>query len=122
MSDRRTFTLPAIFENATRRKDGSVSIRFSSAEEMNTTDFATLDMVRNTNGWLLFASERSELPDVPTDPAPAEKGMKTPCQRLRAVLFVKWRSDGSPGDFEQWYREEMRYITDSYKEMLPDNA
>jgi hypothetical protein len=56
---------------------------------------------------------------VPTERA-REREFKSHSQRLRAVLFVKWRADGEPGDFESWYASEMSYVINSYKELLPE--
>lgn len=46
-------------------------------------------------------------------------GGKTPSQRLRGVLFVRWEQLGRPtNDFEHWYSMAMEKLIDSIKEKL----
>lgn len=59
---------------------------------------------------------------LPTEPAPLGRGFKSPSQRLRAVLFVAWKAAGEQGDFEDYYKGELTYIINSYKDLLPERA
>lgn len=45
---------------------------------------------------------------------------KTPSQRLRAVLWVKWDKEGRKGDFNAFKDREMERIIDQIKESIPD--
>lgn len=47
---------------------------------------------------------------------------KTQSQRLRAVLFRQWEQWGSVGEFDTFYRNEMKRIIDQEKDKLePQN-
>ena len=59
----------------------------------------------------------------PIDEVPAEiykvkkkTGSKTQSQRIRAVLFILWKNEGEPDDFETYYRNK----TEGYIELLKD--
>lgn len=48
-----------------------------------------------------------------------EKGVKTPGQRLRSVIFVYWKQYKKEGDeFEAFYRRNMDSIIETYKSKL----
>lgn len=55
-------------------------------------------------GWLLFSPNDDGISykEVPVEKADA--GMKTQAQRLRGAIMVLWRSSGSKGDPEAFYR------------------
>jgi hypothetical protein len=55
MSDRAVVQIPVTLDAANRRKDRSVSLRFSSTQELGTADFAELDRLTPSSRWLLFA-------------------------------------------------------------------
>ena len=55
MSDRAVVQIPVTLDAANRRKDRSASLRFSSTQELGTADFAELDRLTPSGGWLLFA-------------------------------------------------------------------
>ena len=55
MSDRAVVQIPVMLDAANRRKDRSASLRFSSTQELGTADFAELDRLTPSGGWLLFA-------------------------------------------------------------------
>jgi len=43
---------------------------------------------------------------------------QTQSQRLRAVLFVLWKQQGSQGDFESFYRTQTEKMIEYYKAKL----
>ena len=46
-------------------------------------------------------------------------GGKTPSQRLRSVLFLRWEQLNRPtGDFDHWYKMAMEKIINEIKEKL----
>ena len=56
--------------------------------------------------------------DVPTeglDEVTTERDQKTPCQRLRGVIFVHYKSVSESTDFETFYRKQMERIIEGYK-------
>lgn len=59
--------------------------------------------------------------DYPTDGKDEVKGKlddKTPSQRLRAVLFVLYTQEGSPGNFVDFYRTKVEHFIESIKSQL----
>jgi hypothetical protein len=70
--------------------------------------------------WFLFkgaAITKEEISDY--DPATFDE-IKSPSQRLRAVMFVVWKEvKGGQGDFESFYRAQVERIIEQYKEKLP---
>ena len=44
--------------------------------------------------------------------------VKSPSQRLRAVLFLLWEQQGSWGDFDTWYKAKIEEIIEHFKGKL----
>jgi hypothetical protein len=102
---------------ANRRKDRSVSLRFSSTQELGTADFAELDRLTPSSGWLLFAQNEFDEGDVPHEDAPDDG--KRPSQRLRAVLFIWWRQNTDESEpFQRFYERWMEKRINTIKEEL----
>src|SRR2546421_4237488 len=90
-------------------------------QELSPEDMATLFSLKQGGmGWFLFkgsAITAEEIPDY--DPATFDE-IKSPSQRLRAVLFVYWKEvKGGQGDFESFYRAQVERVIEQYKEKLP---
>lgn len=108
----------AIFSGIKSRKDRSYRLEFDS-RELGGEDAATLLNMQMTEGWLLFApTDEIDNTHIPEERANAGVGMKTPSQRLRAVLFRLWEQAGKPGQFEDYYRSKMEIVIDRFKENL----
>lgn len=58
-------------------------------------------------------NEPVELKDIK-----GEFATKTPSQRLRATIFVWWKQQNEPGDFEDFYRRRMETLIESVKSEL----
>lgn len=107
--------LPAALDNFTERKDGSSRITFDS-RELTEEEVLILRRFRNEEGWLLFSKNELDKDDIPdTD---AEVDSKTPSQRLRAVLFVRWKNLGEPETFKMYYDKAMEHFINQVKEKL----
>lgn len=107
--------LPAALDNFTERKDGSSRITFDS-RELTEEEVLILRRFRNEEGWLLFSKNELDKEDIPdTD---AEVDSKTPSQRLRAVLFVRWKNLGEPETFKMYYDKVMEKFINSVKDRL----
>lgn len=105
-------TLPATLEGVTRKKDKSISIRFNSLFEVNNEDFAELDKLFQTGGYLLFAEKQLYKNDIPDEDI-NDSDLKSPSQRLRNILYVyHMEKDGDPAKFRAFYEQTMeKYIT-----------
>jgi hypothetical protein len=107
--------IPVTLDSANRRKDRSVSLRFSSTLELGTADFAELDRLTPSSGWLLFSQNEFDEGDIPPDDAPDDG--KRPSQRLRACLFIWWRQNTDQSEpfqrfYERWMEKRITAIKD----------
>src|SRR5215203_4633211 len=109
--------IPVTLDSANRRKDRSVSLRFSSTLELGTADFAELDRLTPSTGWLLFSQNEFDEADVPSEDAPGDE--KSPSQRLRSVLFIDWQQNTDQSeDFNAYYRRKIETLITKVKERL----
>lgn len=70
-------------------------------------------------GWMVYkVNAELSVADIPKDDAPVEADMKTPSQRLRAVIWRIWEANGSKGDFEGYYRRSMEALIEKLKQRL----
>lgn len=111
------FQLQAHIGTPRFKKDGSATLTFFTQEISDDQVVDLLNMGRRDElGWILWSPNKHQSSDLPTEPATDDK--KTPAQRLRSVLFVLWKQEGSRGDFESFYSERMEKITDMIKAKL----
>jgi hypothetical protein len=110
--------LSAHMRNPRFNKDGSVTLSFTSGQEIKDTETIYLLNAgrRDELGWLLWSPNKFQTEDLPKEQA--EESQKTSAQRLRATLFVYWKQKGQQGDFEVFYREQMEKIIDWLKSKL----
>jgi len=108
------------------RVDGSVLFRVITPE-LTIDQRATLLSFHGKNARVMV-----EPLDVATDgldEVTTEMDVKTPAQRLRAVIFVHWKSNhmekdySKVGDFETFYRSQMEKVISGYKgKNLPEQT
>ena len=109
--------LKAQMQPATRRADGSVTLKLVTAEEIGTDSFAAIDAYRQQFGWFLFRPNQWAEGEMPKQDADLEG--KTPSQRLRAVLFVLHQQRGGQSqDFPAFYANSMTSIIETIKAKL----
>jgi hypothetical protein len=114
----RTVTL----DSATRRKDKSVAIKFTTNTEQSSEQFMELDQVLNTSGVLYFKSHGSltqEEVDA-LDDVDIELEGKTKSQRLRNVLYVLHKETNSQQDFKDFYSNKMESLIAHFKGQIPE--
>lgn len=70
----------------------------------------------------MFAANEKDLTeaDVPNEKADSMVGQKTQAQRLRGVIYRYWESKGKPGDSETFYRSQLEYLINGYKEKIDE--
>lgn len=108
------------FESANRKKDRSVSIRFTTDLEQSTDDFMEIDKMLNSRG-ILYYSDRGELTqeEIDTlDEVDIEMQGKSKSQRMRSVMFLLWKQQGEKGNFKDFYSEKMESIITKMKDKL----
>jgi hypothetical protein len=113
------FKIAAILDGISPLKGGGVSMRYHT-QEISPAGMAQAMEYYQQFGWLLFAPEQRELEevDIPKEKVQAEYAGRTPGQRLRAVLYVRWEQSKTTKDFETYYREQMEKIINQVKDRL----
>ncbi len=110
-------SLNVILSRVSTRNDGSLSLNFSTSE-MDFKDTTVLIKLCRINLKMLLTPVGEQLEDVVE--VKGEFDRKTPSQRLRAVLFLKFTQEGSPGTFEAYYLREMeRRIQEVKIQLVP---
>ena len=108
------------FESANRKKDRSVSIRFTTDLEQSTEEFMEIDKMLNSRG-ILYYSDKGELTqsEIDTlDNVDIELEGKSKSQRMRSVMFLLWKQDGEVVEFKKYYSDKMERIIDQIKSKL----
>jgi len=100
------------------RKDRCGTLKFTSARELtkDEREFLLEAGVEDELGWLLWSPNKMQVEDLPNEPA--SDNNKTPSKRLRSVLFILWKQEGSRGTFENYYLEKMEKLVDMIKSKL----
>ncbi len=103
------------------RVDGSVMFRVITPE-LTLDQRATLLGFHGTNARVMI--EPLDAPSDGLDDVTTEMDVKTPAQRLRAVIFVHWKANSEmSGDFETFYRSQMERVISGYKSKnLPEQS
>lgn len=104
--------IPAGLEGVKDNKDRSCRLTFET-RELENSEFTALRDIRGQEGWLVFALNEIQEAEIPKQQA--EKGTKTPSQRLRAVLFILWKQEKSELDFETYYASRIESIIEKVK-------
>lgn len=99
------------------RADGSIAFRVITPELRPSEAGAVC-------GWHGKACRVTITPDedaVPDDAIEVrtERDMKTPGQRLRAVLYVLWKEEERKEPFEDYYKRSIEFAIDHFKKRLP---
>lgn len=111
-------------DSATRKKDRSVSLRFTTTLEQSSEEFMKMDKLINDTGLIYFKSSgqltKEEIREL--DNVELEVEGKTKSQRLRNVLYVYWEQlKDSPSKtqlFNDFYSDAMEKIIEHYKSKL----
>ncbi len=104
----------------TSRVDGSVAFRVITPE-LTLEQRATILGLHGINARVMLEPTDTSIDGL--DEVTTEIDVKTPAQRLRAVIFVHYKAVtvGKMEDFEIFYRNQMNKIIDGYKgKNLPD--
>ncbi len=100
--------------SVTSRVDGGVAFRVITPE-LTLDQRATLLGLHGKNVRCML--EPIDVPVSGMDEVTTEIDQKTPCQRLRAVIFVHYKSlhDAIKPDFDSFYRSVMERVIEGYK-------
>jgi len=100
--------LPVIFSKMTPRADRSWKLELET-RELNGQAIKDLADSLGSEGWNLFSTNeeitKSDIPEVEAD---SGLDLKSPSQRLRNTMYVRWEQAGKPdGAFDKWYLTQM---------------
>jgi hypothetical protein len=113
MKDKRIIQVGAVLDGATRKKDGSVALRFVTNLELTTDEFMVIDTYRQSIGYLLFKENQFNEEDVPDEDVETDIA-KSQSTQLRDALWVLYRArGGNSGDKDAWntfYRRQMQSV------------
>ena len=107
--------LPAILTRVGTRSDRGASLSFVT-NEITDEELLTLFKMKDNFGYVMFKENSFQEVDIPTENA--EDTSQTISKRMRAVLFLKWKKDGSKGDWETYYRNNGEKIITHIKSLL----
>lgn len=114
--------MKAILKGANRLRDGSISLKFVTMEEIGTEDFSTIDQYFQQNGWLAFKANDFDENEIPKDNATVENGY-TPSQLLRKSLFAKHMAiGGNKEDFPVYYQKAMMGFKKAVDDSFPERS
>lgn len=106
---------PVILTSCSTRCDGSLGLRLATPE-LKPEEKTMFFELQNQN--CLMVIEPDQLVLEPSHEVKGEFDTKTPGQRLRATLFVWWKQQNEPGEFEQFYARNMEKLIDLVKKKL----
>lgn len=109
--------VPVTFDTANRKKDRSIRCSFTTNLELSTDEYAELDKLVLSSGWLLFAPTEIDETNVPPEPAGLKEG-KPKIQRLRGVAWFLYQKSDQSLPFEVYWDSFFERILDHYKEQL----
>jgi hypothetical protein len=110
----RKFTIAAILDGVTPRRDGSLTLRFITQEVSKSDKVAAMEYYQSM-GHLLFAENEINIDDIPKGNAHLDNG-KSPSKRLRDRMFVVYKEKqiGAMEDFEKWYERQLEQVGQQY--------
>lgn len=113
--------ISGILEGIRTRADRTVALTFGS-QELDSSVAGNLFQMRGQFGKLLFSDTNITPPEealMDTTEIQDTRKIKTPSQRLRAVLFRVHEQGGATKEtFDEWYKSEMEKIINHYKAKL----
>lgn len=116
----KAFKVSAILENYINKKDGGLSLRFTT-NEVDFEEIRPIHNAKNMFGELEFRPEMAsgDVVTIDTDLEPKSKS-----ERLRGVLWrlLEFRLDRKPDstEFTEFYNKELEKIIEHYKTKLPN--
>lgn len=114
----RTIQIPATLDSCNRKKDRSVSFKFTSLREVSTEDYMIMDSFFQNSGHLMFRENAFTEEDIPNTDV-TNSDLKSSSQRLRSVLYAyHMQKDGDPAKFRSFYESTMEKYINKVKESL----
>jgi len=113
----KAFQLPIIIEKVESLADSGWRMKLLT-RELAPEEIGLIGALKGKEIQGAF-KESTILPDeIRTSDEKVERGQKSPSQRLRGVLFVRYEQIKPPLDFDTWYKQQMEVFISAVKEKL----
>lgn len=112
--------VPVTFDRASRRKDKSVALTFTTNLEITTEDYMEMDRRLHEIGWLMFAPNEVQANQVPDVPADEAFGNMSPSQEMRWHFKKLWEQGPRDIDWPEFYRNRMARLNEALREKRND--
>lgn len=110
-------SVPASVQNMNPRQDRSWKLVFET-RELSGEEVKILADAFQGEGWLLFKPNGDDITMAEVPESNADAGLKSQSQRLRAVIMVLWKQQGSRGDPNAFYATYMEKLIEYVKSKL----
>ena len=111
MNDDKIITIPCTLDGYNRKKDRSVSLKFTSLLEISNEDFSIIDTFHQQSGNLLFKRNAFTNEDIPEEDVETDIAVSQSTQ-VRNVLWVLYKAKGGRNeDKDGWnlfYRKQQQ--------------
>lgn len=111
MNDEKVITIPCTLDGYNRKKDRSVSLKFTSLLEISNEDFSVIDTFHQQSGNLLFRRNAFTNEDIPQEDVETDIA-KSQATQVRDALWVLFKAKGGDGsDKDGWnvfYRKQQQ--------------
>ena len=108
----RPLQIAGQMQATSRRADGSVTLRFISAKEIDNETFAHIDSYYLHEGWVMFKPNEFKNSDVPKEDT--ETDDKPLWQRQQKTIYKLFMlRGGKPAEFGAFYRKQMSAIQET---------
>lgn len=113
----KAFQLPVIIEKVESLADSGWRMRLLT-RELAPEEIGLIGALKGKEIQAAFKESTISPDEIKTSDEKVERGQKTPGQRLRAVLYVRWEQKKPDMDFDAWYKSQMEIIINAVKEKL----
>lgn len=106
-------SVPVTLDSVNRKKDRSVSIKFSTLTEITNDDFSVMDRFHQEAGHLLFRRNAFSEEDIPDEDVETDVA-KSQSVQVRDALWVLYKAKGgntaNKDAWNMYYRKQMQAI------------
>ena len=114
----KKYTFLALVKKITTMSDASLDITIST-REMNDDDAARVLSFRKKECHVFLAEKEKDLEDISIPDVKMEfKNAKTPSERYRNILYIKWEQTSQVIPFDTFYKDEMERQINLIKDEL----
>ena len=112
------FQTASTIEKIETRSDNTIKLTIGT-QEVSAEQATELFTLKQKIGFFLFDDKPIKPDDLNIpDFVPEIKGDKTPSQRLRAVLYVRWQQLGKQGSADDFYKQQVERFIEAVKDKL----